>query len=58
MTIRKLIELLQSHGDDGTADVELSFPDGNGDSCQGVVTSVRVELNSEGNLTSIILETE
>jgi len=58
MTIKKLIDILQSHGDDGTADVCLSYNAdfGSGDQEYVVdIASIRLEMSPEGTVQRIVL---
>ncbi len=58
MTISQLIKLLQDHGDDGTANIYLSYQQdiGYGDQEMVVdVASIRIEISPDGLLHSIVL---
>ncbi len=59
MTIKKLIEVLQSHGDDGTAEVNISYVSdfGAGDQeCVVGITGIDIRISTDDAVIAILLK--
>ena len=55
MTIRKLIEFLQAHGDDGSATVQVSWRE-SGIRMASEIQQITVRFNGDGALCEVFLE--
>ena len=59
MTITRLIELLNSHGGHGSNDVKIETyeTDGSGDLVLAEITGLRINLDTNGEVTVVVMET-